>query len=200
MVTGGSVCFLVLALNACVAASPAVDPVPEHVDEFAPVPDRAEATLPRVHVEQVAGGPPMEKGPLGVPVPDEVAEPAPLRGEVQEIATAGQRITLTAVGTDLRSLLTGLAEAAGVNLVVAPGVEGRVTVHFDNVPAREALEQVVRETGHVIARPLSAPFGRTAHHMVPVNVNHANVALIRARFGVSEELARFLVQARVPPE
>jgi type II secretory pathway component HofQ len=92
-----------------------------------------------------------------------------------------------------------LAEAAGVDLVVDPAVVGRVTVHFDDVPAREALEQVIRETGYMITRPLLAPFPPTIYYVTPVNVNEADAATIRARFDVSAELARFILRSRVPP-
>lgn len=150
-----------------------------------PVRDRAERPLPRVQVEQVAGG---ESVPLGVEVMPETLRVPP----------GGERVTLTAVGTDLRSLLAALAEAAGVNLVVGPGVSGRVTVHLNDVPAAEALERVVRETGYMIARPLSMPYPPTMYYVVPVNVNEADAATIQARFGVSAELAEFLVRSRIP--
>lgn len=141
--------------------------------------------LPRVEVEQLAGG-------EGVPFRETV--PA----EALDALARGERVTLTAVGTDLRSLLAALAEAAGVNLVVGPAVGGRVTVHFENVPAAEALEQVVVESGYMIARPLESPFPATGYYVVPVNVNEADAATIQARFGVSAELAQFLVRARIP--
>jgi type II secretory pathway component GspD/PulD (secretin) len=134
--------------------------------------------------------------PLGVPVADEV----PARDRVAGAAGSGPpTVTLTAVGTEIRSLLVVLAEAAGVDLVVDPAVEGRVTVHFQDVPAREALERVIRETGHMVARPLAVPFPPTVYYVVPVNVNEADAATIRARFDVSAELARFILRSRIPP-
>jgi type II secretory pathway component GspD/PulD (secretin) len=150
----------------------------------APTPD-AERPLPELRVEQVAGGVALDR----VPVP---------RDELEALRR-GERVTLTAVGSDLRAVLAALAEAAGVSLVVGPEVQGRVTVHLENVPAREALERVVLESGLMITEPLRAPWGPAVFYVVPVNVNEADAETIRVRFGVSEELARFLVRARVPP-
>ena len=149
-----------------------------------PIPDTVMRPMPEVRVEQVAGGEPIEP----VPVPEE------------QLAALerGERVTLTAQDTDLRALLAALAEAAGVNLVVSPEVEGRVTVHLDDVPAREALETVIRESGHMIAAPLRAPWGPVVFYVAPMNVDELTAEEIQARFGVSEELARFLVRARVP--
>jgi len=146
--------------------------------------------MPRVQVEQVAGGESvvLEEGPLGDPVVD---------GAVRRVGD-GEGVTLSAVDTDLRSVLTALAEAAGVNLVVGPAVQGRVTVHLRDVPAAEALERVVTETGYMIARPLNVPFPPTVYYVVPVNVNEVDAATIQARFGVSAEVAEFLVRSRVP--
>lgn len=159
-------------------------------------PETVDRPLPPVAVEQLAeratereAARPPDGEPLGVPLPEETVE----------VRAVGERVTLTAVGTDLRSLLAVLAEAAGVNLVVGPAVEGRVTAHLDDVPAREALDRVVAETGYMIVRPLAAPFPHTVFYVVPVNVNEANAATIQARFGVSAEVARFIVESRVPP-
>lgn len=144
------------------------------------------APPPRV----VVGEPPLP--PLRV---EQVAEP----GAAPAVeAERGERVTLTATDTELRALLTLLAEGAGVSLVMGPDVRGRVTVRLEDVPARDALDEVIRATGLMIVEPLRAPWGPTVFYVVPVNVNEADAALIQARFGVSPELARFLVRARVP--
>lgn len=177
--------LLSLTLNACT-----VDPPPTVVPN--PAPAAAARPLPPVVVEQLAEREPArvaEGEPLGVPVGVPGAEERPRSGNV----------TLTAVGTDVRSLLAVLAEAAGVDLVVGPAVTGRVTVHLEDVPAREALERVVRETGHMITRPLEVPFPPTVFYVMPVNMNEADAATIQVHFGVSAEMARFIVRSRVPP-
>lgn len=137
--------------------------------------------------------PPPPPEPLPTLRVEQLAEPA-----VEARPDRGERITLTATDTDVRTVLALLAEAAGVSLIVGPEVRGRVTVRFEDVPARDALEEVIRATGLMIAEPLRVPWGPTVFYVVPVNVNEADAATIRARFGVSSELARFLVRARTP--
>lgn len=155
-----------------------------------PVPETTTRPMPEVRVEQVAGG--------------EAIAPDTVRGVVvvpeEELAALeqGEAITLTAQDTDLRALLAALAEAAGVNLVVSPEVEGRVTVHLENVPARQALEAVIRESGNMIAEPLRAPWGPVVFYVAPVDFESMTAEEIQAHFGVSAELARFIVRARVP--
>lgn len=166
---------------------------------------RPSATLPAAILAAVlaAGCAPPAPRPPPAPEPlpplrvEQLADPAqpPRPGERVD---RGPRVTLTAADTDVRALMVMLAEAAGVSLVVGPEVTGRVTVRFEDVPARDALEEVIRATGHMVAQPLRAPWGPTVFYVVPINVDHADAATIQARFGVSQELARFLVRARAP--
>lgn len=140
--------------------------------------------MPEVRVEQVAGG--------------EAIAPVPVPEEELAALERGERVTLTAADTDLRALLAALAEAAGVNLVVSPEVEGRVTIHLDDVAAREALETVIRESGNMVTQPLRAPWGPVVFYVAARNIDEMNAEEIQAHFGVSAELARFMVRARVP--
>ena len=180
-----------IALGVLAACAPPQD-LPEPVPDTIPSAEAVEAAgapvrgMPEVRVEQVAGG--------------EAIHAVPVPAEELAALERGERVTLTASDTDLRSLLAALAEAAGVNLVVSPEVEGRVTVHLEDVPAREALDTVIRQSGHMVTEPLRMPWGPVVFYVVPVNVNDADVATIQARFGVSEELARFLVRSRLPRE
>ncbi len=145
-------------------------------------PSPAPGPMPELRVQQRAGA----------------EEPEPLRMELQ-VPTEG-RVTLTATNADVRVILPLLAEAAGVSLLVEPDVQGTVSVHFEDVPALDALRETLDQAGLVVVTSLRPPGGPTVFYTVPVNLNEATVAEIRARFGVSEELARFIVRTRVPPE
>ena len=143
--------------------------------------------------------------------------PGPLlRGRVEEIAVdpgdvggaavpvvpapATTRVTFTAVDAPLREMIPLLAEAAGVSVVVEPGVEGLVTVHFEDLSAMEAFELVVRGAGYEIREAGTAVRDfqpRTAFFVPLVNVNRASAAEIQARFGTSRELAEWIVLSRV---
>jgi hypothetical protein len=108
-----------------------------------------------------------------------------------------QRISLNSSSADLRDLLPLLASAAGVNLVMGPEVRGRVSVRFQNVRAIDALNAVIEQAGLVVGDPsLEAPWGKPIFYDLPVNVNVASAATIRARFDVTQRLADWLVKGR----
>jgi type II secretory pathway component GspD/PulD (secretin) len=110
------------------------------------------------------------------------------------------RVTFTAADAPLRDVLALLAEAGGVTLVIDPAVTGRVSFHFQDTPALEALEALARQAGYqlspVPAGPVLPFMPRTVFYHAPVNINTANAATIRARFGVGRELAEWIVLSR----
>lgn len=114
--------------------------------------------------------------------------------------TSTRRITVTAANQDVRTLLLWLAEQAGASLVVSPDVNARVTVSFQDVPVVDAMRALMAEAGlSVLVGPLQAPWPPVVFYQLPVNVNLASPEVIAARFGVSLELARFIVESRVTP-
>jgi hypothetical protein len=106
-------------------------------------------------------------------------------------------ITVTAANQDVRTLLLWLAEQAGTSMVISPDVNARVTVSFRDVPVVDALRAVMAEVGlSVLVGPMQAPWAPVVFYQLPVNVNMASAEAIAARFGVSLELARFMVESR----
>jgi hypothetical protein len=157
----------------------------------------------------VAGcrAPPVQVVPLPAPpqveqlvtqVPPQHASRAPgAAGEWWAAVPGGGRpVNLSATGVDIRLLLPALAEAAGVSLLLGPEVRGRVSVHFDNVPALEALRLVLEQAGLAVLEPPVAPWAPVVFYQAPVHIDHASAATIRARFGVDPETARWIVEAR----
>lgn len=116
-------------------------------------------------------------------------------------AAESPRITFTASNMPLREVLPLIAEAAGVTLVVHPDVEGRVSVHFEDTPALDALRILARETGYALTEGVdgvAAPYRpRTVFFVPPVNVNVLDARGIQARFRVSRELAEWVVASRI---
>lgn len=114
--------------------------------------------------------------------------------------TSTTRISITAHNQDVRTLLLWLAEQAGTSLVISPDVNARVTVSFRDVPVADALRAVMAEAGlSVLVGPMQAPWTPVVFYQLPVNVNVASAEAIAARFGVSLELARFIVNSRPRP-
>ncbi len=60
---------------------------------------------------------------------------------------SGEPIDLSLQDSDVRDVLRSLAQLSGLNLVVQPGVSGRVTVEFVQVPWDQALEQILKING-----------------------------------------------------
>lgn len=107
------------------------------------------------------------------------------------------RITLTATNADVRELLPVLAAAAGISLVMTPTVKGRVNVYLRDVSALEALRAVINEAGLVVGEDeIPQPFSEAVFFQLPVNVNTASAATIRARFGVTDSTANWIVRGR----
>jgi hypothetical protein len=107
-------------------------------------------------------------------------------------------VTLAARDTDVRALLIALAEAAGISLVLDPTIKGRTTVSFTDVPALEALRAVLDAANLGIASgPPEIPVGPTVFYALPIDIDRVSAELIQQRFGVSAELASFLVATRL---
>lgn len=110
---------------------------------------------------------------------------------------ATRRVTLTANNADVRTLLLWLAEEAGVSIVVSPDVTTRVSVHFEEVQAHDAMRAIMAEAGlSVLTAPRQPNWPPVVFYQMPVNVNAATPEEIVARFGVSAEMARWIVESR----
>ena len=128
-----------------------------------------------------------------------VVTPARSRDPIGELR-ATKLVSLTASNADARTLLLWLAQQAGVNLVVAPDVTARVSVSFTNVAAGDAMRAIIAEAGlSLIVAGLQTPWPPIVFFQAPVNINQASAESISARFGVSLEMARFIVESRDRP-
>lgn len=122
--------------------------------------------------------------------------PSTGRDPVAELG-ATKRVSLTASNADARTLLLWLAQQAGVSLVVSPEVTARVSVSFTNVPAGEAMRAIIAQAGlSVLASSPGSPWPPVVFHQLPLNINAASAEAIAAHFGVSAELARWIVESR----
>jgi hypothetical protein len=139
--------------------------------------------------------------PLG-PLPVERVADVPVRRAdppaVIVPRTPDRLVSLTAADVSVRELLPLLAEAAGVDLVLSPEVEGRVSVRFLDVPAAEALDAVMAQAGLAApAPPLSVPWiPAVVFYELPVNVNMADALTLQRRFGISAAAAALIVASR----
>lgn len=111
--------------------------------------------------------------------------------------TSSKRVTVSAVDADARSLMIAIAREAGISMVVSTDVQKRVSVAFQDTPADEALRSIIALAGLTVVNPPSErPLPIVVYYQLPVDVNVAPVETISARFGVSTELAKWLVESR----
>ena len=160
---------------ACRPTTPAGEPAeplpPIAVYEITPAPDSTRLTVSRI------------------------VDPSP-RDPLARLG-ATRRVTLTASNADARTLLLWLAQEAGVSLVVAPEVTNRVSVHFENVQAHDAMRAIMAEAGlSVLTAPRQPNWPPVVFHQVPVNMNEVSAERIMERFGVSAEMAQWIVESR----
>ncbi len=108
------------------------------------------------------------------------------------------RISVRAIDADVRALLIGIAAQAGINLVVSSDVNRRVSLTLTDVPAIQAIREIADAAQLTVATPENRALPAIVYYQLPVNVNTASAETIAKRFGVSEELARWIVEARKP--
>ena len=117
--------------------------------------------------------------------------------QAESAVPAGKRITLNAVDADARSLILTIAKEADLNIVVSSDVKSRVTIAIKDVPAMEAIESVIEAAGLQLSTTTkSAMLPAVVFYQIPLDVNKASADAIVARFGVSREMADFIVASR----
>jgi hypothetical protein len=168
-------CCLAFTLSACRPTTPAGEPAeplpPISVYEITPTQDSTRVTVSRV--------------PEATP-----RDPLAALG-------ATRRVTLNASNADARTLLLWLAQEARVSLVVAPDVTSRVSVNFENVQAHDAMRAIMAEAGlSVLTTPRQPNWPPVVFYHMPVNVNEVSAEGIMERFGVSAEMAQWMVESR----
>ncbi len=135
---------------------------------------------------------------LSVQLPvDQVIIPTRPVTPLQRATPGGNKITMTASNADVRELLPALASAAGVSLVMTSDVRGRVSVNLRDVSALDALRAVIEEAGLTVgSSEIPSPYPNVVFYQLPVNVNTASAATIKARYGVSDSVANWIVRGR----
>ena len=114
--------------------------------------------IPAPAPEEVA--PPAAPDPMAGPAPPTVVEveeemaaaekvpvieaAGPMPSPDMPRAFTGQKISLDLQEVDIRNVLRLLADVTGKNLVVEPGVAGKVTLKVDNVPWDQVLELILK--------------------------------------------------------
>ena len=113
------------------------------------------------------------------------------------VEPAPQRlITLNAVNADVRPLLIGIAREAGIDLVVTSDVNARVSINLKDTPAIDAIAALASAANLTFGLPKEKQLPAVVYYQLPVDVNKEGPAAIAARFGVSLELAKFIIESK----
>lgn len=156
-----------------------------------PAPAASPRSLPEIPVYEIAP----RSDSTGL-----VVQPTRLRDPLANIPRS-RRVTLTTNNADARTLLLLLAQEGEVSLVVSQDVQARVSVSFRDVPVADAMRAVIAEAGlSVLVGEHLSPWPPVVFYQLPVNVSEASAAAIAARFGVSGELAKWIVESRPKPD
>lgn len=107
-------------------------------------------------------------------------------------------ITVSAVNADVRPLLIGIAREAGIDLVVTSDVNKRVSINLRDVPVSEAIAAIASAADLTLGVPRQRDLPAVVFYQLPVDINKESAATIAARFGVTLELAKFIVESRQP--
>ena len=77
------------------------------------------------------------------------------KGPATAVETDDNLITLQSADGEIGDILRLIAEQAGLSISIGQGVEGRISVHFADVPARSATDdgsRRYRQCAHAIIR------------------------------------------------
>lgn len=70
-----------------------------------------------------------------------------LLAKVQDAQYTGEPISVNLVNADLADVMDTLSRMTGLEIVIAPGIDEKVTVNVTNVPWDKVLDMIVQQTG-----------------------------------------------------
>ncbi len=120
-----------------------VEETPEMVVEENTVEENTPSEVPVVEEEETVVM--QEEAPVVEPKPVIKKQPVKKNGLDSKIY---KKITLELENADLLTVLRGLAETAGINIIASKNVKGSVTVHLKDVPWIDALEVILKSVGY----------------------------------------------------
>jgi len=129
------------------AATP--EPAMPVAEAAAPVDDAASRAVSAATIDKLLAEPTLaaEEPPAGL-----TAAPTSTNFETQTIVTdrsnyGGKKISLNLVDTDIKQIFRLFHEISGLNFVLDPAVEGKVTIVLDQVPWDQALDIILKNNG-----------------------------------------------------
>lgn len=119
----------------------------------------------------------MAAGASAVAAPPTGPRPAPAPAAAPE-APSAKRVSLSFVQAEVRDILTILSEQAGINIVAAPGVQGKISITVKDVSPEEALDAICASAN------LTYQLISKSYVVYPANASAPTVATPLARRGI----------------
>jgi type IV pilus assembly protein PilQ len=116
-------------------------------------------------------------GLLALAVPAVAAPPVTLLAQSAGAPTS-KRVSLSFVQSEVRDILSILSEQAGVNIVSAPGVQGKISITVKDVTPEEALDAICASAN------LTYQLISNSYVVYPANATAPTVATPLARRGI----------------
>jgi len=132
--------------EAAPAATTKAIPVTSNVAIAAPaMPDKTDRAVPSGTIDKILRAPALAS-------PQDAPSASSGSFETRTIVTdnvhySGKRISLNLVDADVKQVFRLFHEISGLNFVLDPSVEGRVTIVLDNVPWDQALDIILKNNG-----------------------------------------------------
>ncbi len=123
--------------------------------------------------------------------PEPVAEPVP---DLLDTEVFNRRVTLDFKNADIQNVIRLIAARTGLNILMNPReVDGRITLSLDNVPLRDALDNILKvnklayiiETGNILRIVPEGRVGRgtVETQTIVVELNWRDAADVQKTFG-----------------
>lgn len=111
-------------------------------------------------------------------------EPSPVNGE------GDNRLTIRIQDSELREVLEVLSEQSGLNILVSPSVQGRVSAVLQDVDLDSALAAILRSTGYVARRDEQFVFVGTPEEFQQAerSLDRIGIRVYRPNYVASKEL------------
>lgn len=132
------------------------------------------------------------------------ADPAPMpdsRAPELHLDASQERVSINALGSDIREVLKSLSDAAGLNILVTPTVTGTISLSLTDVDIQTALNAILKSSGYSSLREGNFLYVGTVEELQMMAVAGDNVGtrVYRPNYVSAAELQK-LISAMLSPD
>ena len=125
--------------------------------------------------------------------------------------TQPPRVNFDFPDADITEIITTIGKVAGANIIISPDVQGTLTVRLNNVPWRDALEEVAKTRGYVVVQErrdilrvvdpasLAAQLDTRSYQLRYIRPRSNYVPIVRSDFVEGQSAAEWIRAGRPDP-